>query len=495
MCFMWPILSKMRLNTYKTDFLHEMWKEHGHPALFWLVLGLAAWLRFIGIGSKSLWYDEAWSVALASVDLKTAVILVKGQVYPPLYQFFLHFWLALFGTSEAAARSLSAVFGIASVAALYNLTARISTRRTALVAALILAVSPFHVEYSQEARGYSLLVLLSLLSFDLLLVWLDQHRWKTGLGYVAVTGLCLYTHPYGFLMPLSQSLIWVFHLVEEKKHPGKEFLWWLVLASAIAISFLPVLPVFFKAAADVSKSFWIRRPDYWEIWDTLKAFLGQSMWSLVSLGLTVLLGLVSMLVYEGEHRFRAKIYLAWWWLPILAAFAFSSLAFSVYQVKYLIFASIPLYLLAAEGIAKLEHRAVRVAIILLVAASSVQPLMEYYRKPKIEEWRGTVNYLKSKQAPKDMVLIYQENDYDDMSLALSYYYSADSSRVREVEDAADIKAIKRSKAGLWLIVTHVQNPDSVDLIKSQLARRYRLIEEQKFSGISLLRYLPRKRIK
>jgi hypothetical protein len=136
-----------------------------------------------------------------------------------------------------------------------------------------------------------------------------------------------------------------------------------------------------------------------------------------------------------------------------------------------------------------------VAIILLVAASSVQPLMEYYRKPKIEEWRGTVNYLKSKQAPKDMVLIYQENDYDDMSLALSYYYSADSSRVREVEDAADIKAIKRSKAGLWLIVTHVQNPDSVDLIKSQLARRYRLIEEQKFSGISLLRYLPRKRIK
>ncbi|MDP2807879.1 MAG: glycosyltransferase family 39 protein, partial [bacterium] len=451
--------------------------------------------RFLGLGSKSLWYDEAWSVALAAVDLKTAVILVKGQIYPPLYQILLHFWLALFGTSETAARSLSAIFGIASVAALYNLTVRISGRRTALVAALILSFSPFHVEYSQEARGYSLLVLLSLLSFDLLLVWLNEHEWKTGTAYVVFTALCLYTHPYGFLIPLSQSLIWVFHLIEEKKHPGKEFLWWLGLGSAIALLFLPILPVFLGAAAEVSRNFWIRRPDFWSIWDTMKTFLGQSLWSLVSLGLTVLLGLLSMLVYEGEHRFRAKIYLAWWWLPILAAFAFSSLAFSVSQIKYLIFASIPLYLLAAEGIAKLEHRTARIIMVLLIAASSVQPLLAYYQKPKIEEWRGTVNYLKSKQAPKDMVLIYQENDYDDMSLALSYYYSPDSSKVKEVGGVDDIKAIKRSKAGLWLIVTHVQNRDSVDLIKSQLAKKYRLMEEQEFAGISLLRYLPRKRIK
>ena len=472
--------------------LDKIWKERGQSAMFWLVLGLAAWLRFLGVGSKSLWYDEAWSVALAAVDLKTAVILVKGQIYPPLYQILLHFWLLLFGTSETAARSLSAVFGIASVAALYNLTVRISGRRTALVAALILAVSPFHVEYSQEARGYSLLVLLSLLSFDLLLVWLDEHKWITGTAYAAITALCLYTHPYGFLIPLSQSLIWIFHLIEEKKHPGKELLWWLGMGSVIALLFLPVLPAFLRAAGEVSRNFWIRRPGFWDIWSTLKAFLGQSLWSLISLGLTLLLGLFSTLIYEGEHRFRAKIYLVWWWLPILAAFAFSSLAFSVYQIKYLIFASIPLYLLAAEGIARLEHRTVRVMLVMLILASSIQPLLEYYRRPKIEEWRGTVNYLRSKQAPKDMVLIYQENDYDDMSLALSYYYAPDSNKVTEVMGVEDIRALKRSKAGLWLIVTHVQNPDSVELIKGQLAKKYRLIEEQRFAGINLLRYLPRK---
>jgi len=479
----------------EAGYLNKIWKEHGQMTMFWLVLGLAAWLRFQGIGSKSLWYDEAWSVALAAIDLKTAMILVKGQIYPPLYQILLHFWLLLFGTSETAARSLSAVFGIASVAALYNLTVRISGRRTALVAALILAVSPFHVEYSQEARGYSLLVLLSLLSYDLLLVWLKKHKWKTGTAYVVFTALCLYTHPYGFLIPLSQSLIWGFHLIEENKHQIKELLWGLALGSAIALMFLPILPVFLGAAAEVSRNFWIRHPDLWTIWDTLTAFMGQSLWSFISLGLTVLLGTISMLVYEGEHRFRAKIYLAWWWLPILAAFSFSSLVFSVYQIKYLIFASIPLYLLAAEGIAKMEHRTARIIMVLLIAASSVQPLSDYYRKPKIEEWRGTVNYLKSKQAPQDMVLIYQENDYDDMSLALSYYYPAGLSQVKEIEDAGDIKAIKRSKAGLWLIVTHVQHPDSVDLIKGQLNKRYRLMEEQKFAGISLLRYLPRKPVR
>jgi uncharacterized membrane protein len=456
---------------------------------------LAAVLRFHRIGAKSLWYDEAWSVALALVDFKTAWLMVKGQIYPPLYQVLLHFWLELFGTSEAAARSLSAVFGVASVAALYHLTLRVSGRRAALLAAVILACAPFHVEYSQEARGYSLLVLLSLLSFDLLLMWLDRHQWRTGLAYVLATALCLYTHPYGFLIPLAQTLVWVFHLIEEKKHPGREFLWWLALAGAVAVMFLPLVSIFLKAAAGVSRDFWISRPGLGDIWETIREFLGQSLWSLVSLGVTALLGTVSMLVYEGEHRFRAKIYLTWWWLPIIVAFAFSSLAFSIYQVKYLIFASIPLYLLAAEGLARVEHRRFRLAALSLILLSCVQPLLEYYNRPKIEEWRGTVNYLKTNQKPKDMVLIYQENDYDDMSLALSYYYKGDSSKVREIQDAGDIKDLKRSKSGLWLILTHVQNPDSVDQIKQQIGRRYRLMEEQQFPGIALLRYQPKRMFK
>jgi mannosyltransferase len=456
------------------------------------ILVSAAVLRFYRIGSKSLWYDEAWSVALASVDFKTAWLMVKGQIYPPLYQVLLHFWLELFGTSEAAARSLSAVFGIASVGVLYHLALRISGRRAALIAAVILACAPFHVEYSQEARGYSLLVLLSLLSFDMLLMWLKRHSWLYGPAYVLFTALCLYTHPYGFLIPLAQTLIWIFRLIEERKHPGKELLWWMALAGSVALLFLPILPIFFRAAVGVSHEFWIKRPVWADIWGTIKEFLGQSVWSLASLGITAVIGAVSMLIYEGEHRFRAKMYLAWWWLPIIVAFTFSSLAFSVYQVKYLIFASIPLYLLAAEGLARVEHRIFRTVALCLILLSCIQPLSSYYKRPKIEEWRGTVNYLKTKQKPKDMVLIYQENEYDDMSLALSYYYHGDSTMVREVQDAGDVKKLKRSRSGLWLILTHIQNRDSVDLIKQQIGRRYRLMEEQQFTGITLLRYQPKR---
>lgn len=458
------------------------------------VLALASGLRFHRLGFKSLWYDEAWSVTLALKGLREAWHEMGGQIYPPLHQFLLHFWVSAFGPTEAAARSLSAVFGVMAVWAAYRVVKRMAGPGTALTTALLVAVEPFHVEFSQEARGYTLLVLLSLLSFDFLLQWFERKRWPAGLGYVLATGLALYAHPYALLVPAAQAVVWAFHIIEQRRSWRSELAWWALLTAGAVLVFLPILPAFLRAAEGVSRDFWIQRPGMADIWQTVRVFTGQSRWALLSMGFTLALGLAAMFIYEGEHRFRARIYLAWWWLPILAAFTFSSLAFSVYQAKYLIFASIPLYVLAAEGISRLEHRWLKAAVLALVLASNIQPLAAYYRRPKIEEWRGLAEHIREKAGKNDLILVYEENDYDDMTRPLDYYL-ADTSRVRAIDGVSDVKSARAGGRNIWLVVTHVGEPDSVRQIRKRLELRNRIVDTRQFPGITLVQYSGKRGIK
>lgn len=464
------------------------WKRYGQAISLTGILSLAAFLRFYRLGYKSLWYDEAWSITLAMKGLSQGYRELAGQIYPPLYQLLLRFWVLSFGHTEAAARSLSAILGLASVAAVYWLARRIANHRVALIAALLLAVSPFQIEYSQEARGYSLLLFLTLLSFGSLLRWMEKGSIWSAAVHLLSTALSFYTHPYAFLLPLAQGGIWLMHLWERREQARRLVTSWLIFFSLPLAAFVPMMPIFYREAAGVSRDFWIPKPSGDDIWMTIKTFAGQDRWALASLGLVTVIGLASLLAYEGRERFRAKLYLAWWWLPLLAAFSFSNLAFSVYQAKYLIFAAVPLYLIAAEGIAELQPRSLRLIALALILAAHVQPLTDYYRRPKMEEWRGLSQFLKERSGRNDLVLIYEENEYDDLWRPLSYYGGVDTTRLMTIDDVADIKKLRARGRNIWLIITHVGEPDSVAKIEKRLALRYRLEEAKSFPGISLQRY-------
>ena len=472
--------------------MDSWWRRYGRAISLSAILALAAFLRFYRLGYKSLWYDEAWSITLAMKGLAQAYRELAGQIYPPFYQILLRLWVLAFGHTETAARSLSALMGWAAVAAVYWLARRIANQRVALIAALLLAVSPFHLEYSQEARGYSLLLLLTLLSFGSLLRWLEDGSYRWAAVDIGSTALSFYTHPYAFLLPLAQAWIWLMHLWERREERKRLMVSWVISTVLPAAAFAPMIPIFYREAAGVSRDFWIPKPSGDDIWSTVKIFAGQDRWSLASLGLVTVIGLSSLLAYEGRRRFRARLYLAWWWLPLLAAFAFSNLAFSVYQAKYLIFASVPLYLIAAEGMAQLRPRALRLTVLALVLAAHIQPLVEYYRRPKIEEWRGLSQFLKQRTGQSDLILIYEENEYDDLWRPLSYYGGADTARTMAIDGVSDIKKLRAKGRNIWLIITHVGQPDSVASIKKRLTLRYRLEESKDFPGITLQRYqVPR----
>lgn len=122
-------------------------------------------LRFSTLAVQSYWYDEAITVHLVRRSFDGMLGEIPGsESTPPLYYILAHGWASLFGTGEAALRSLSAVFGTATVPAAYAAARGFVSPRSSLITTAFVAVSPLLVWYSQEARAYALLVLLATLS-------------------------------------------------------------------------------------------------------------------------------------------------------------------------------------------------------------------------------------------------------------------------------------------------------------------------------------------
>jgi mannosyltransferase len=159
----------------------------------------------IGLGSRSIWIDEGATVALARMSWRDfGHALWTYEANMAFYYLLVRGWL-VFGDSERILRGLSVVCALAAIVALYFLARRIGGTQLGLIASALLSVHMDHVWYSQEARSYSLLVLLTILSTHAFLWAADapdsRRRWAV---YVLVTVLAGYAHFFGVLVPLGQ---------------------------------------------------------------------------------------------------------------------------------------------------------------------------------------------------------------------------------------------------------------------------------------------------
>ncbi len=130
----------------------------------WLVGGLivlGAVLRFSTLGAQSYWYDEAQAAHELNLSLGSMLhSMAAVETAPPLYFVLGWVWVHLFGAGEVALRSLSALAGTSLIAIAYLCGRELVSRRAGLLAAAFVAVNPFMVWYSQEAREYMLVAAL-----------------------------------------------------------------------------------------------------------------------------------------------------------------------------------------------------------------------------------------------------------------------------------------------------------------------------------------------
>lgn len=159
-----------------------------------ILLAIAALLRLHRLGDE-LWYDEiVTQIRVAGLDLRGIATTYESQNQHLLYSLLARVAIVALGDTPAVLRLPAALFGVLSVWALWLLGRDLLTRREALLAAGLLAVSDLHVWFSQNARGYTALLFATLLSSRLLLRALARERRQDWLAYAVVAALGLWVH-------------------------------------------------------------------------------------------------------------------------------------------------------------------------------------------------------------------------------------------------------------------------------------------------------------
>ncbi len=177
-----------------------------------LIVLLALALRIFHLLHESVSGDEAFSITLTRDPLGVMMHrLVVDLVHPPLHYLALRAWLEAFGFGLLPARALSVIFGTLAIVFLYLLAEYLFDRRTALLAALLMAMSQLAIMFSQEARPYAQMHLLALAcSYLFLRAWREE-RAVYWWAFVGTSVVMLYTDYFGlFLIAALLLLAWVY---------------------------------------------------------------------------------------------------------------------------------------------------------------------------------------------------------------------------------------------------------------------------------------------
>jgi mannosyltransferase len=180
---------------------------------FWIVAGLtavAAALRFVTLGAQSYHHDEVITASrLLRGSFGHAVDAIGfSESAPPLYYVLAWLWVQVTGNGEVGLRSLSALAGIATVPVAYLIGAELRDRAAGIAAAALVAVNPMLLWYSQEARAYALLVLLTSISFLYFARALRSSASRSVTLWGVFSGLALATHYFAFF-PLAAEAVWL----------------------------------------------------------------------------------------------------------------------------------------------------------------------------------------------------------------------------------------------------------------------------------------------
>ncbi len=190
--------------------------------LIFLVIAACA-SRFFWLGRESLWLDEVASLNISTnirnLHLHGLFFSKFPDAHPFFYYILLVLWTKLFGISELALRSLSAVLGVALIMSTYYVGSRAISKRVGAIASVLLLVNPVALYYSQEARMYTLVPLLILFSTFYFYRLLTNPDKKNIILYIMISSTFMYTDYLGALLLLTHVSfsLWRFCQTREKR--------------------------------------------------------------------------------------------------------------------------------------------------------------------------------------------------------------------------------------------------------------------------------------
>ncbi|HSV13111.1 MAG TPA: glycosyltransferase family 39 protein [Tepidisphaeraceae bacterium] len=318
----------------------SQWPFIVHRLSLIVFLSIGVFLRWFHLGRESLWFDEGYTAWVISLSPAQLIRAIRVDTAPPLYYLLLHGWAGLFGRSEFALRSLSALFSTASLLLFYPLAFRfLSDRRLAAAALALFAVSEMQVAYAHEARLYTLVTLLAEIDLLLVLQAIDRPPawWRYLLMIVAWT-ISLYTNNMLAVYLAALGLMWL--ILPGPRPWRRRVIDLVIVAIPAALLFLPWVPTLLAQSASLKGRFWTGPPDRRLIYRTLSVVCGWNEEALgwdwrrgVAVAAWIVTGIVLIgLVRPATHR-RALALCAFGLLPILVVYIQSKLSQPIFMER------------------------------------------------------------------------------------------------------------------------------------------------------------------
>jgi mannosyltransferase len=361
-----------------------------------------AWLRLSHLGSKSLWLDEGATVALVRTSWQHFWwVWWHGEAnLQTIYFLFMRGWIHG-GLSESWLRLPSALFGIASIPLLYALARKFTGVTGALVAAALLTFNPTHVYYSQEARSYTLAILLVLLSTYVFVEAVQSNLTRDWLWWTICGIAVFYSHDLAALVLVSQvaSLFFKARPVPWRRALG--------CGAIILVVAIPGLTYIFRASPENLHFAWMPRPSPLEFWHLAMFFGGSG----VKVALAIVLWIAGGCAVLRRRRddaaddFWGGMLIVLWAVIPPVILALISLREPLFLQRYMVFSLPATILLAAMGVEALRKWNIGLLLAIALCAMSLPTVVRDYAKPR-EDWRGASNAVLSGARPGDAVVFF-----------------------------------------------------------------------------------------
>ena len=302
--------------------------------------------------TQSLWRDEAFSALLSIKNFGEIISITAKDFSPPLYYFFLHFWIKLFGLSEIALRSFSLLFLILTATSSYFLAKKIFSRKIGWLTLLFVLLNPFLFYFAFEARFYTLFCFFAALS----LYFLITERWPL---FILFSLLGLYSHNYMVFSLAGEVITYLLIRGFEKK---KRL---FISLGTIVVGFLPWMVVLFSQTKSVIGGFWIPRPRIEDGFKALTEFVAGPLGDYPQYLLLVTLAILSIFLWWTFPKRKSRALLAWVFIPLISSFLVSYFI-PIFLARYLVFVIIPLSIVTASLSQKRRRRLALILCLLLL---------------------------------------------------------------------------------------------------------------------------------
>jgi len=480
------------------------------PLLLLLLAFLAFALRLYHLDFQSLWRDEVDAILFAE---RGPLGLLPWFIEPgqngPFYYLLLSSWITLVGRSEFGARFFSLFWGVLLVPFIYQVGRRWLERRVALLAALLVGLSPYLVWYSQEAKMYSLLAFLSLLSVHLYLLVLERNRWHLWLAYLLMTGLSMYVHILAVLLLPFQAF---FYLISWPRYRAANKAWLI----AMGILVLPYLPLARWEIPTLLSSFATGHRFYTlpEIFTILLFSFGLNSApyrGLSPAALVLFLLLAGGLLYrkEGEReevfcggflalvknilaKHHSALFLSLYlFVPVFALYLIS-LGMPIFTDRYLISVTPAFFLLIGGGLVAIGNRS-RLLLAICLALPLVVNLstLSFQTHTKIKsDFRSAAEYMADREGLVLFLMPYVRHNF-------AYYYQGDfvgadppytNGGLDQEGVAEEMEKITAGQEMVWLLVSEGELWDSRGLVREWLEENGTLVDRAGFARVEIYRY-------